>query len=155
MSIINISHSHRWVRVEILTYLRDAEPLIEKLCPGIRRPVFLLSFWGRDQNIEVKHTGSRSGWAGSGWFTRRRSMSMGSGFGIELDVTTWLTLQRSPRSQCSEDTTRVWIEDVSRLEQLCFRLASSSDTLDQFRVLWIDKARAKYFLYLSVGVMQD
>jgi hypothetical protein len=50
-------------------------------------------------------------------------MLTGSAFGIELDVTALLALERAPRrAQCSAYTTRAWI-DVSRLARLCLRLA--------------------------------
>jgi hypothetical protein len=47
----------------------------------------------------------------------------GAAFGIELDVTALLALERAPRrAQCSAYTTRAWI-DVPRLARFCLRLA--------------------------------
>jgi hypothetical protein len=64
-------------------------------------------FWGCDHNIELRHTGLRSGWAGSGCFVRRISRLEGLSLVTELDVTVWLTLERAPRRvQYSTYTTR-------------------------------------------------
>jgi hypothetical protein len=50
-------------------------------------------------------------------------MLVGSVFGIEVDVITWLTFDRDPfRVQCSAYTTRARIDDVSRVARFCLRL---------------------------------
>jgi hypothetical protein len=41
MSTICIRHSHRWACSKILAYFGDTKPLIDKLCPNVRRQVLL------------------------------------------------------------------------------------------------------------------
>ncbi len=101
MSTIYIRNSHRWVCSKILAYFGDTKPLIKKLYPH-RIPIRMSGLW---------------------MLARRRSMLVGSAVGIEVDVISWLSLDRVPfLTQFSVYTTRSRIDDVSRLARLCLRL---------------------------------